>query len=253
VNTTIRPFVPAIALAIMLIMYIVGVFGHAIAVFRPIMITLTPWILLVFALITIAFTVASSRRDRSEKRRILIWFSLTWAATFTLEVLGVKTGKVFGEYSYGGTLGPMLFDVPVIIGLNWCIIVFGIAETLRLKRFSLLAALVGVPAGAVFFDYFLEPVAMSSLDYWSWTGGAVPLQNYAAWAIISFVFALLYFFMMPIPLPDRDYNKPAADGTGKRRALDMLAYRSDKYFPGIYVALQFLFIFLLNRLLPVIG
>jgi uncharacterized membrane protein len=193
------------------------------------------------------------RRSSIEKIRISIWLAVTWAATFGLEVLGVKTGLVFGAYSYGATLGPQLFEVPVIIGLNWSIIVFGIAETLRMKRFSLLAALIGVPVGAVLFDIALEPVAMSVLDYWTWTGGPVPLQNYIAWALISFTFAVLYFWMLPIPLPDRDFSKPEPDNSGKRPALQMLYYRSDKYFPGLYVFIQFLFIFALNRLLPYIG
>ncbi len=248
-----KPYVPALALGVILIMYAVGVVGHVVPFFLPLMITLTPWILLGFAVVTIVMTLISPRRSAAEKRNIMIWLGVTWIATFILEAVGVETGKVFGEYYYGETLGPQLFETPVIIGLNWCIIIFGISETLRMKRFSLLAALIGVPIGAVLFDIALEPVAMSVLDYWTWPGGTVPLQNYIAWGVISFVFAILYFLMIPYPLPDRDFGKPEPGADGRRKAVDMLFYRSDKYFPGLYVAVQFLFIFSLNRLLPFIG
>lgn len=262
-------------------MYMVGVAGHLSSAFYPLMLILTPWILLSFALVTLGQTVLSSGRSALQKRRILIWVLITWIMTYGLEVLGVKTGLVFGEYSYGGTLGPQLFDVPVIIGLNWVIIVYGLAESLRTARSSLLLALVLVPAGAVFFDFFLEPVAMSRLDYWSWAGTEVPLHNYIAWAVISFVFAVLYFWMVPSQpsrgpamryaagAPTSEYHSAntdpgllagagqtdgAGDGSGAATsALERISRRTRRYFPGLYVIIQFLFILALNLMLPLLG
>jgi putative membrane protein len=36
----------------------------------------------------------------------------------------------------------------------------------------------------VAFDWIMEPVAIR-LDYWTWAGGDIPLQNYLAWFLIA--------------------------------------------------------------------
>ena len=38
---------------------------------------------------------------------------------FIVEVVGVNTGIIFGEYTYGKTLGLTLFSTPLIMGINW--------------------------------------------------------------------------------------------------------------------------------------
>ena len=43
---------------------------------------------------------------------------------FIIEVLGVQTGVLFGAYSYGDPLGFKVFDVPLLIGVNWLILSF---------------------------------------------------------------------------------------------------------------------------------
>jgi putative membrane protein len=49
-----------------------------------------------------------------------------------LEVVGVKTGLIFGEYKYGSTLGIKLFEVPLIIGFNWVFVILGSISISRL-------------------------------------------------------------------------------------------------------------------------
>ncbi|MCB1155806.1 carotenoid biosynthesis protein, partial [bacterium] len=36
----------------------------------------------------------------------------------------------------------------------------------------------------VLLDIFIEPVAIR-YDFWSWAGGAPPLQNYVGWFLVS--------------------------------------------------------------------
>ena len=43
---------------------------------------------------------------------------------YGVEVLGVASGVLFGEYNYGETLGWKLLDVPVVMGVNWLILSF---------------------------------------------------------------------------------------------------------------------------------
>ena len=138
---------------------------------------------------------------------LLIWtqtdknssFFLFVAACFIIgivvEVIGVNTGFLFGDYTYGNVLGPEIKNVPVLIGINWFLIIYccGISiNTLLMKAINRIAADTGkTPMAmkalsviidgatlAVFFDWLMEPVAVK-LGYWVWNGdGAIPMFNY---------------------------------------------------------------------------
>jgi putative membrane protein len=124
--------------------------------------------------------------------------------TYFLEVLGVATGMVFGDYVYGYALGLRLLEVPVLIGFNWVLVILGFlrasqhlfirgkADTRRGRGLLLVTASVLIPAaGAVVFDYIMEPVAIE-LEYWIWAAGKVPLQNYLAWFLIALAASLAF-------------------------------------------------------------
>ena len=44
------------------------------------------------------------------------------------------------------------------------------------------------------FDIIMEPAAMH-LDYWNWHDGQVPVQNYLAWLILGWIFAISGYAM----------------------------------------------------------
>lgn len=166
------------------VFYLVGIAGHLWAETRPFFLSITPLVLLVFTLIMF---VPSVRDDK----KMLLWFPLTYAATFALEAAGVATGLIFGPYHYGATLGPKLLAVPLIIGANWVIVVLGalrLSERLTVR--PVLSALI-VAALATGFDWVMEPVAIR-LDYWQWHTAGIPLQNYAAWFITAAIAAYFY-------------------------------------------------------------
>jgi len=137
-------------------------------------------------------------------RPSLLWFAGASVATFLVEVLGVATGAIFGPYHYLDVLGFSLAGVPLIIGLNWVLAVWGIHSAIRAvfpgwSRWAL-ALLTGV--GCILFDIVLEPVAIK-LGYWVWHDGTIPLQNYLAWGIIGTsvsVFLPLRQEGAPVPL-----------------------------------------------------
>ncbi|WP_394335953.1 carotenoid biosynthesis protein [Brumimicrobium salinarum] len=109
------------------------------------------------------------------------------------EWLGVHTGLLFGNYIYGNNLGPLWYGVPIIIGVNWIMLVIisgSIAE--RLKTHWLLKAFLGTLL-MLALDVLIEPVAVQS-DYWVWSG-EIPLSNFLGWALIAFVIQILYFSM----------------------------------------------------------
>jgi putative membrane protein len=110
---------------------------------------------------------------------------------FTAEFVGVQTGKIFGSYAYGHTLGPKWVDVPWLIGLNWVVVTY---------LGGMLAAYLPVPSwvrvlvGALLmvgFDLCLEPMA-GRLDFWQWTGNVIPLKNFRDWFLLALVTQLLF-------------------------------------------------------------
>lgn len=110
---------------------------------------------------------------------------------FIIELIGVKTGYLFGNYEYGKALGTTIFDVPIIIGLNWFIIVVASSNVLRAFKMPLiqLALLSGLLA--TLLDALIEPVAIK-FDFWQWQNNHIPFLNYCCWFLFSSLFSYLY-------------------------------------------------------------
>lgn len=174
----------------LIIMYSVGIAGHLIPQTRNLMITLTPFtLLLTGGLVAYKSFVPSDRK-------FIYWGVLTYIITFSLEVIGVKTGLIFGGYDYGTTLGFKVLDVPMIIGFNWVLVILGAISIS--KSFTKNALLISISTAflALIFDFFLEPVAIN-LGYWNWEQISVPLQNYLAWYLIAFIFSIVLVKIIP--------------------------------------------------------
>ena len=124
---------------------------------------------------------------------LALWLAGCGAIGFAAEVVGVKTALLFGSYAYGKTLGPMLLEVPLMMAVNWTLLTAVIADVsadLASARGwgPVRGALCG-SFGLVALDGLLEPFAIR-YDLWQWSAGSVPVQNYAGWALVSFVLLL---------------------------------------------------------------
>lgn len=172
-------------LLILGIFFFTGFLGHLIPLFKPLMLLLTPYLLLICGLITFSVTL-------TEQGPVLIlWAVPTFLITFALEAVGVATGQIFGAYRYDSILGTQFWGVPPIIGFNWVLVVLGIARFVK-KELHVSHAALGAFIAALLcvgFDFILEPLAIS-LGYWTWDTGTVPFKNYAAWFLISYISAL---------------------------------------------------------------
>lgn len=171
----------------LLVIYAVGVVGHLYDKTIPLMLTLTPFTLLLGAVLILYSEI-------TKNKFIVMWFLLSYLITFIIEVVGVKSKLIFGDYYYGNVLGTQLFDVPLIIGINWVMVVLGaisVAQRLFNKKL-----LVVISAGAIstVFDFILEPVAVK-LGYWVWFNNQIPVQNYFAWFFISSIISILFLSM----------------------------------------------------------
>ncbi len=167
------------------IFYAVGFIFHLLEPTFPLMLVLTPFTIFATAIIGFLPDVLS------RNKRLLVWAAVTFLCTLALEILGEATGLVFGSYIYGETLGLSLLGVPLLIGINWTLIIMGsLALVKRLCSHPSLIAL-GTATLTVIFDWIMEPVAIA-LDYWGWEGGDIPLQNYIAWFLIACLFARIH-------------------------------------------------------------
>jgi len=129
---------------------------------------------------------------------------------FAAELVGVRTGRPFGHYTYSGKLGPRVGGVPVLAAAAWAMMArpaWVVAGLITRRR----AARIGVAAGALAaWDVFLDP-RMAREGYWSWPGGGryegVPASNFVGWFVIGAgVFAAWSRL-------DAD-DEPLADGDG---------------------------------------
>ncbi len=167
------------------IFYLVGLISHGIDALLPYMLAMTPYtIFFTLVLVFLPYVVLGSSR-------LLTWTVVTAVITLLLEIVGVETGLIFGAYTYGETLGLKLIGVPVIIGLNWVMVVLGAVTLMEKVTGVFWYKVLGTATITTLFDFVMEPVAMK-LDYWMWDGGTIPLQNYIAWAVISAGGAVLY-------------------------------------------------------------
>lgn len=135
-------------------------------------------------------------------RSFYVVAGLSFLTGMLAEITGVHSGWLFGEYAYGSTMGFALLDVPVIIGVNWFVVVFSAACAAsllaeRIRRLLHLSPANGSAARvsfedillsatfAVGFDWIMEPAAVR-LGFWTWAGdGAVPMLNYLTWFAVS--------------------------------------------------------------------
>ncbi|WP_347157596.1 carotenoid biosynthesis protein [Pontibacter chitinilyticus] len=128
-------------------------------------------------------------------RQFLLFAVVVFGVGFLAEAVGVHTGLLFGNYSYGAALGTKLWEVPLLIGLNWLMLVYVTGQISGYAPWPWLVKAVLGAALMVLLDYFIEPVAMQ-YDFWSWRGGYIPLSNYVGWFAVACLLQL-YFRNVP--------------------------------------------------------
>lgn len=176
-----KDFKENIGLAVLILINLIGIVGFRTESLLPLFKTLTPYNLLFTIVICFLYL----------PRKIFISnFILLFTIGFGVEFLGVKTGLLFGNYEYGSTLGIQLFNVPLIIGVNWFILAIGargcanrITQKISLQVLYAALFMVGL-------DFIIEPVAMK-YEFWNWHQNEVPLQNYFMWFLVSIVMQVL--------------------------------------------------------------
>jgi putative membrane protein len=192
-----------IATAIAILFHLIGIVGILFYA-TPFFINATP----INLLLSFALLIWTQR-----EKNISFWIFLisTIVIGFAVEVIGVNTGYLFGDYTYGNILGPGAINVPFIIGINWFIIIYccGICMYTFLQkminklppdanrspnRLRIISVIVDGATLALLFDILLEPVAIK-LGLWKWNvDGTVFFYNYLCWFVITSLLLTIFQF-----------------------------------------------------------
>jgi putative membrane protein len=124
--------------------------------------------------------------------KFVLFFLVMFIAGLIVEWIGVHTGVLFGAYKYGDTLGIKLDGIPLMMGINWFLLVY--ATGTLLQQTPIRHLWLRVPLGAlilVLLDLLIEPAAVK-FNYWNWLGAAAPVSNYVCWFIIGVLLLLIF-------------------------------------------------------------
>jgi putative membrane protein len=173
-----------ILIFIIILFHAVGLAGFAIDTLQQFFLQIVP-----FHLLLMLAVVFLSHQDIDPK--FVLFIIIVSLLAFGAEWLGVHQHVIFGNYVYGQTLGHKWSGVPLIIAVNWFLLVY--ATGTLMKNLNLPGVIARVITGAfimMVLDVFIEPSA-ARYDYWHWqTPGeylTAPLGNYISWFAVSAV------------------------------------------------------------------
>ena len=183
--------------------YLVGLLLFIFPYTRNLFIFLIPFSLLLVAGAVFLWYPKKIRGTCRPDAGTAFWFLIIYISSLSLEIAGVRTGEIFGSYSYGEGLGWKVCGTPLIIGLNWLMLIYA-AYDIALRTIPrvipriLFAALL-----MTLYDIVLEWAA-PAMKMWTFHDGYPGWKNFAAWFIASALYAAGFW-----ALRIRPYNPPA--------------------------------------------
>jgi len=174
-----------IAVSIIVAFHVIGAIGLHLKGAQSVFLQLVPFHLLLMAIVVIC-------AHRHTHKNITQFVALVVASGFLVEWIGVNTGWLFGDYAYGPTLGPKLGGVPLIIGVNWFLLIY--SAGVFMQRSKIKNRNARIVAGAVILtalDVLIEPTAIK-FNYWRWLEPGIPDSNYICWFLFSALFLFVF-------------------------------------------------------------
>jgi bisanhydrobacterioruberin hydratase len=168
----------AVIRAFVYVFYLVGLVGMLVPESFSIFVLLIPTALI------LSFIVLASYHSVKFDLRTLLVFLIIFLISFTIEAIGIKTGIIFGNYQYDYSLGIEIFETPLIIGLNWLILVYISSSVFEKIKIHVISKILLASSLMLVYDIVLEKVA-PKLYMWHFEGYNVPIHNYLAWFVIS--------------------------------------------------------------------
>ncbi len=138
-----------------------------------------------FSLVVVAVAIFSHHK-KWDAKTIAVLASI-FVLSIIAEIIGVATGKLFGVYEYGKGLGIKIAGVPVIIGLNWCFLVYASNSIISEYTSKNIFIIVGAASLMVLYDIVLE-IAAPLMDMWVFHKNEPPINNYVVWFLLALFF-----------------------------------------------------------------
>ena len=149
------------------------------------------WFLALTPLNLILYLIVIVWNLKEWNQNFVVAFFVPFIFGFVTEYLGVNYGLIFGNYSYGENLGFKVGGVPLMICVNWAVLVIITSDLSSFisKNIWIRAFLVGL--SMTLLDAIIE-VSAPRFDFWEFENSIVPFQNYLGWFVISFAAYLVY-------------------------------------------------------------
>lgn len=172
------------------VLYFVGLFG-ILSDYRHFFLPLSGLQLLIsFVLIVLYYKTITVK--------MVLGFGVIYISTFLIEMYGVHNDWLFGSYKYGANLGWKVIDTPLIIGVNWLMLVIA-SSSICVKVIPEKAVWLKVLLAAIMMvglDFLIEPVANHrTIDFWAWEFDEIPVQNFITWFVVSLAMCSVYFYI----------------------------------------------------------
>ncbi|RYE29376.1 MAG: carotenoid biosynthesis protein [Sphingobacteriaceae bacterium] len=174
-----------ISIIVVIVFHIVGLIGFFVPFLRPLFLQIVPGHLLLML-----FLLLINHHGRFVK--LFFFFLIISILGFSAEWTGVHKQLLFGHYAYDTTLGFKLSQIPLMIGINWFLLIYSVS--VLTQKLPIKTAFLKIISGAVILvilDLLIEPVAIR-FQYWHWFGNYIPLKNYVCWFLLSAVFIWLF-------------------------------------------------------------
>ncbi len=143
---------------------------------------------LIFNFVLLAFFC-----DHTTDRKQVLVFGSIYLLGMLIEVLGVQTKVVFGDYWYGDALGLKVAGTPLLIGLNWLFLVYTTSSLFEKYSFHWMIKVLLSSLTMLIYDILLEQIA-PHIDLWYWKGQVVPFQNYVVWFVVAVLFHVMIVY-----------------------------------------------------------
>ena len=173
-----------LVIGFLVLFYLVGVLLFILDFTRPFFLILTPFSLILSFAIILLF-------QRKWTWQYGLGFALVFFSTIIIEIVGVQTGILFGDYAYGSALGIKILDTPILIGVNWLLLIYctgAIVQHFFQRRPVMIISGALLMVG---YDLVLEYVAPVS-DMWSWDTRYPGFRNFLMWFLVSLVFHTIF-------------------------------------------------------------
>lgn len=160
-----------------------GLFGIFYVDFN-LFLSLSPISLIFTFLIVLFYNVEFSLKQLSVTLLII-------SLSFICEIIGVNSGILFGSYEYGNNLAPLIFGVPLVIGLNWFVLTIScgnISHYIFSKN-----KIFSISFGSflmLILDFVMEQVS-GNIDFWYFNDKNL-LFNYITWFLLGLLNQYIY-------------------------------------------------------------